>query len=166
MLLKRTFVNIKRHIVSKSTYIKILEEIKKLKHILKTKVIVEISKARQHGDISENAEFSAAKEEQKLLEFRICKLEKIILSSKINNSNIKNKKIIKYGAVINLLNIKYGTKIIYKIVSNYESNISCGLISISSPIAEALIKKREKQILRFKAFKTVNYYKIVAVKYN
>ena len=111
------------------------EELKKLKSEDRPNVIKAIAEAREHGDLSENAEYHAAKEQQSFIEGRILELEyKVTRAEVIDTSTIKSNKIL-FGATINLIDEKNEKEITYKIVGVDETNVEKGLISVSSPVA-------------------------------
>ena len=118
------------------------DEQKKLKYKDRPDVIKAIAEAREHGDLSENAEYHAAKELQSFIERRITELEdKIRRSDVIDVSNIKNDKIV-FGATIELFDKKSEKELTYQIVGIDEANVEKGLISINSPVARALMGKK------------------------
>ena len=118
------------------------DEQKKLKYKDRPDVIKAIAEAREHGDLSENAEYHAAKELQSFIERRITELEdKIRRSDVIDVSNIKNNKIV-FGATIELFDEKSEKELTYQIVGIDEANVEKGLISINSPVARALMGKK------------------------
>ena len=118
------------------------DEQKKLKYKDRPDVIKAIAEAREHGDLSENAEYHAAKELQSFIERRITELEdKIRRSDVIDVSNIKNDKVV-FGATIELFDKKSEKELTYQIVGIDEANVEKGLISINSPVARALMGKK------------------------
>ena len=118
------------------------DEQKKLKYKDRPDVIKAIAEAREHGDLSENAEYHAAKELQSFIERRITELEdKIRRSDVIDVSNIKNDKVV-FGATIELFDEKSEKELTYQIVGIDEANVEKGLISINSPVARALMGKK------------------------
>jgi transcription elongation factor GreA len=128
-------------------------------------VIKSIAEARAHGDLSENAEYHTAKEKQGFIEGKICELEdKISRAEIIDISQVRGEQV-KYGASIKLLDEDTDNEIIYKIVSEYEADVSRGMISIISPLAKALIGKKVDESLEFNTPKGIRYYKILSVDY-
>ena len=128
--------------ITKEGYDKMVKDLKRLKSVERPANILAIEEARAHGDLSENAEYSAAKEKQSFLEGKIIELEdKIARAQIIDISKICEEKIV-FGAKIKLMDLDIGTEVSYQIVGDTESDISKGKISISSPIAKALIGKR------------------------
>ena len=140
-------------------------ELKNLKNVERVNVIKSIAEARAHGDVSENAEYYAAKEKQGFIEGKICELEdKISRAEIIDISQVRGEQV-KYGASIKLLDEDTNNEIIYKIVSEYEADVSRGMISIISPLAKALIGKKVDESLEFNTPKGIRYYKILSVDY-
>lgn len=120
------------------------KKLQKLKSVQRPKIISEISEARKHGDLKENAEYHSAREKQSFIEGRIKEIEiKLNNSQIINIKNIKNKGIVIFGATITLINKKTRKITIYKIVGEDEFDIKKNKISISSPLARSLIKKEK-----------------------
>lgn len=116
-------------------------ELQRLKSEERPRIIQAISEARSHGDLSENAEYHSAKEAQGLNEARVADLEdKLSRAEVIDTSKLSGEKI-KFGATVTLADEDSGDKVKYKIVGDQEANVREGKISISSPIARALIGK-------------------------
>lgn len=121
---------------------KLRQELHTLKTVERQKVIAAIAEARSHGDLSENAEYDAAKERQGFLEGRIAEIE-----SKLSNAQIIDPKLLDadgrcvFGATVELEDTASGDVVTYQIVGDDEADIKEGMISISSPIARALIGK-------------------------
>jgi transcription elongation factor GreA len=140
-------------------------EMKRLKTEERPAVIAAISEARAHGDLSENAEYHAAKDRQSFIEGRLAELEdKIARAQVIDVSKLSGKQI-KFGATVNLLEEDSGEKSKYKLVGEDESDVKAGKISISSPIARALIGKEEGDVVEVMAPGGAKSYEIVKVKY-
>ena len=122
---------------------RLLEEIKRLKSVERPKLVQEIEEARDHGDISENAEFHAAKDRQALLDVQIREIEdRLARAQVIEVSKLSGDKVV-FGATVTLADGDTGGNMIYQIVGDHEAEPKNGKISISSPIARALIGKRE-----------------------
>ena len=127
--------------MTKNSYAILEEELKRLKSEDRPNIIKAIAEAREHGDLSENAEYHAAKEQQSFIEGRILELEfKVTRAEVIDTSTIKSNKIL-FGATINLIDEKTEKEITYKIVGVDETNVEKGLISVSSPVARSLMGK-------------------------
>lgn len=116
-------------------------EIKRLKSIERPAIISAIAEARKHGDLSENAEYHAAKEQQAMNEAKISDLEDKLSRADVIDISKLSGNIIKFGAIVTLVDEDTEKKSKYQIVGEFESDITKGLISISSPIARALIGK-------------------------
>ena len=121
---------------------KLEEELKILKSIERPTVIKSIAEAREHGDLSENAEYHAAKEKQSFIEGRIADLEnKISRAEIIITKKLKSNKVI-FGATVTLGEVGKKKQIVYQIVGTEEADVESGKISISSPLARALLGKK------------------------
>jgi transcription elongation factor GreA len=117
------------------------DELQRLKAVERPRIIAAISEARAHGDLSENAEYHAAKEQQGMNEARVADLEdKISRADVIDTSKLSGESV-KFGATVSLEDDDNGDKVKYTIVGDLEANLREGKISISSPIARALIGK-------------------------
>lgn len=124
-------------------YQRLIEELKRLKGVERPKLVQEIEEARGHGDLSENAEFHAAKERQSLLDVQIREIEdRLARAQVIEVSKLSGDKVV-FGATVALADGDSGDKVVYQIVGDHEAEPKNGKISISSPIARALIGKRE-----------------------
>ena len=114
-------------------------ELKKLKSVERPAIIQAISIAREHGDLSENAEYHAAKEKQSFIEGRVAELEDklaradIIDTSKLGGSSVK------FGATVTVIDVNSEKELTYKIVGEDEADVALGKVSVTSPIARALI---------------------------
>ena len=140
-------------------------ELKRLKTEERPAVIQAIAEARAHGDLSENAEYHAAKERQAFIEGRVTELEdKIARAQVIDISKLTGKQV-KFGATVNLLDEDSGAKAKYKIVGEDESDVKGGKISITSPIARALIGKEEGDSVTVQTPGGTKNYEIVQVQY-
>lgn len=140
-------------------------ELKRLKTEERPSVIQAISEARAHGDLSENAEYHAAKERQAFIETRVAEIEDKIARSQIIDISKLSGKQVKFGATVNLIDEDTGDKAKYKIVGEDESDVKAGKVSITSPIARALIGKEEGDVVEVMAPGGPKSYEIVKVKY-
>lgn len=123
------------------------EELQRLKHVERPAVINAIAEARAQGDLSENAEYDAAKEKQAFIEGRIQELEgKLAAAQIIDPSALDVEGRIVFGATVELEDLEDGKTAIYQIVGDDEADLETGKISISSPIARALIGKEEGDV--------------------
>ena len=120
---------------------KLETELKLLKSIERPNVIKAIAEAREHGDLSENAEYHAAKEKQSFIEGRIADLENKISRAEVINTRVLSGDKIIFGATVTLGEVGRKTNIVYQIVGTEEADVENGKISISSPLARALLGK-------------------------
>jgi transcription elongation factor GreA len=145
---------------------KLKAELHKLKTVDRPAVITAISEARSQGDLSENAEYDAAKDRQGFIEGRIRELEsKLAAAQIIDPSAVDAGGRIVFGATVELEEEDSGEKVRYQIVGEDEADLKQGLINISSPIARALIGKEEGDTAEVQAPGGVKRYEIVAVHY-
>jgi transcription elongation factor GreA len=140
-------------------------ELKRLKSVERPSVIQAISEARTHGDLSENAEYHAAKERQAFIESRVAEIEDKIARAQVIDVSKLGGKQVKFGATVTLLDEDSGGKSKYKIVGEDESDVRAGKISITSPIARALIGKQEGDVVEVMAPGGAKSYEIIKVKY-
>ena len=142
------------------------EELKKLKGVDRPAVIRAIAEARAHGDLKENAEYHAAKDQQGFIEGRIKELEgKLSHVQVIDVTEINAGGKVIFGSTIKLLDDDTEQEITYRIVGQDEANINTGMISYTSPIARALIGKSEGDAVEFNAPDGDKSYEVIAVSY-
>ncbi len=141
-------------------------ELEKLKSVDRPKVIAAIAEARAHGDLSENAEYNAAREQQGFIEGRIQRIEAALSTAQIIDPATLNPggKVV-FGALVDLEDADSGDKVTYRIVGDIEADIKQGLIAVSSPIARAMIGKNEGDSFGFDAPAGERNYEIVGVRY-
>lgn len=153
--------------MTKNSYEKIQKELNSLQRIERIKIIHEIKLAREHGDLSENAEYHAAKEKQSFIEAKITSLKNMFHNAEIidTKSTQFNKNKIQFGATITLLDKKSNKKKIYKIVGEYESDLKNGLISINSPLIKVILGKQKLYSFEFSTSKGTKSYTILDIKY-
>ncbi len=145
---------------------KLKDELQRLKSVERHAVIQAIAEARAQGDLSENAEYEAAKDKQGFIEGRILEIEaKLAAAQVIDPSNLQADGRVVFGATLDLEDQASGTQVTYQIVGDDEADLKLGLISISSPIARALIGKNEGDIAEVRAPGGVKSYEIIAVRY-
>ena len=141
------------------------EELKRLKTIERPAVIAAISEARAHGDLSENAEYHAAKERQGWIEGRIAEIEdKIARAQVIDVSKLSGKQI-KFGATVTVVDEDTEEEITYQIVGDYEADINRNLISTSAPIGRALIGKKKGASVEVSTPKGARFYEVLEVEF-
>ena len=142
------------------------DEVKRLKSQDRPAIIQAIAEARAHGDLKENAEYHAAKEQQGFIEARIKDIEgKLSNLQVIDLMNIDAKGKIVFGSTVELLDLQTDSEIVYKIVGEDEADIKTGLISFTSPIARALIGKNEGDEVSFAAPAGEKFYEVIEVRY-
>lgn len=141
-------------------------ELKRLKSEDRPRVIQAIAEARAHGDLSENAEYHAARDQQSFIEGRIKDVEAHLSNSEIIDvtSVAAGDKVV-FGATVDLEDEEDNSKIVYQIVGDAEADIRAGLISVSSPIARALVGKSVGDVVDVVAPNGTRSYEILAVKY-
>jgi transcription elongation factor GreA len=140
--------------------------LKRLKSEDRPKVIQAIAEARAHGDLKENAEYHAAKDQQGFIEARIKDIEgKLSNIQVIDVTAVDAKGRVIFGATIELLDVQLNQEITYKIVGEDEADIGAGMISFTSPIARALIGRNEGDEVSFSAPGGEKSYEIIEVRY-
>ncbi|WP_224728282.1 transcription elongation factor GreA [Cysteiniphilum sp. JM-1] len=141
-------------------------ELQDLKSVQRPKVIAAIAEAREHGDLKENAEYHAAREQQSFIEGRIQELEaKLGNAQVIDIANMTNNGKVIFGATVTLINIDSDEEITYQIVGEDEADIKYNKISLSSPLARGLIGKEEGDEANIATPSGVVDYEIVTVEY-
>lgn len=146
--------------------LKVIEaELKQLKGVDRQNIIAAIAEARAHGDLSENAEYSAAKEKQSFIEGRIKELEAVISRADvIDVENIRHEHIV-FGATVHLIDAETEEEVTYQIVGDYEADIKQSRISLSAPMARALIGKKVGDGVEVKTPKGTKDYEVLKVVY-
>ncbi|CRF45087.1 transcription elongation factor GreA [Helicobacter heilmannii] len=122
-------------------YEKICAELKKLKEIERPQIVKEIDRAREHGDLKENAEYHAAKEKQTFIEARINDLSRILANAQVIDPATLSHQRVSFGSTVKVLNLDNDKEFCYTIVGSMESDPTRGLISFGSPIAKSLMGK-------------------------
>lgn len=141
------------------------EELRRLKNDERPAIIRAIADAREHGDLSENAEYHAARERQSFIEGRLMELEDLISRADvIDNSNMKGD-VVRFGAIVLLADEDTGEETTYQIVGSHESDISAGRLSFTSPLARALIGKNLGESVEVTTPRGIKSYEIVNVSY-
>jgi transcription elongation factor GreA len=142
------------------------EELKHLKTKARPSVVAAIAEARAHGDLKENAEYHAAKEQQSFIEGRINELEGVLSTAQvIDVSSLNQDGRVVFGVTVGLLNINTDEEVTYQIVGDYEADIKLNRVSISSPIARALIGKEIDDIATVQAPGGQIEYEITSIRY-
>jgi transcription elongation factor GreA len=150
--------------LTKAGFDKLNEELRQLKSTERPNIIKAISEAREHGDLSENAEYHAAKEKQSFIEGRVKELESIIsLAEVINVSKLAGP--IKFGATVELIDEETEESKVYQIVGEYEADIENNLLNLRSPLAKALIAKEEGDSVEVNTPGGRRSFEIIKIKY-
>jgi transcription elongation factor GreA len=129
--------------MTKGGLLRLKEELKRLKNVERPKIVKEIAEARSHGDLSENAEYHAAKEKQSHVEGRIAQVEHWIASAEVIDVSKHTGDRVVFGATVTLAGTDGGDEVTYRIVGELEADLKQGRISVTSPIARALIGRSE-----------------------
>jgi len=127
------------------------EELKRLKYTERPKIVREIADARSHGDLSENAEYHAAKEKQSHLEGRIAQVEDWIARAEVIDVSRHSGDRVVFGATVTLADAGSGDEVRYRIVGELEADLKKGKISVTSPIARALIGRTEGDVVKVRS---------------
>lgn len=146
-------------------YSRLSAELKRLKTVERPAVIKAIAAAREHGDLSENAEYHAARERQGFIEGRVMELEdKLGRAEVIDLSKLSGSKIM-FGAKVRLVDEETDEEVTYQIVGPEEAEISLGLLSINSPLAQALLGKEAGESVEVTTPRGIRYFEILEVSY-
>jgi transcription elongation factor GreA len=141
------------------------EELRNLKSVERPAIIQAIAEARAHGDLSENAEYHAARERQSFIEGRIEELEMIGSAVEVIDPSLLSGDSVKFGARVELIDEETDKEAAYQIVGVYEADIKQGLLSVSSPLAKSLIGKKKGETVSVPAPGGDRSYEIVDIKY-
>jgi len=145
---------------------KLRAELRELKNVVRPRIIAAIATAREHGDLKENAEYHAAREQQSFTEGRIADLSgKLGNAQIIDITEIKPTGKIIFGVTVDLMEEETGKEVTYQIVGEDEADIKVGKISVTSPIARALIGKQEGDVAEVQAPGGIKEYEILDVKH-
>ncbi len=141
------------------------DELRNLKTVERPAVIKAIAAAREHGDLSENAEYHAARERQSFIEGRIGELEDANKRAEIIDTSKLKGKTIRFGAKVKLADEDTGDEITYQLVGEFEADLKKKKISITSPLGKALIGREAEDSVEVQTPKGVRYYEIVSVRF-
>ena len=146
---------------------KLKAELDQLKKVDRPRIIAAIAEARAHGDLSENAEYHAAREQQSFAEGRIKEIEaKLSLAQVIDPSKLNAEGRVVFGATVILADEDSGEEVKYQLVGEDEADIEAGMISVTSPIARGIIGKEEGEVVQVQVPAGTKTYEIVEVSYN
>ncbi|MFO1090585.1 MAG: transcription elongation factor GreA [Hyphomicrobiales bacterium] len=143
-----------------------MDEVKHLKSVERPRIIKAIEEARAHGDLSENAEYHSAKEQQGWIEARVAELEDKLSRAEVIDVTRLSGKSVKFGATVTVVDEDTEDEAQYQIVGEFEADVKSGKISISSPIARALIGKQEGDSVEVMTPGGGKSYEIVKVRFN
>tara|TARA_B100000029_G_scaffold438975_1_gene455252 strand:- start:887 stop:1363 length:477 start_codon:yes stop_codon:yes gene_type:complete len=145
---------------------KLKKELEELKKIKRPKIVEAIAEARAHGDLKENAEYHAAKEEQSKIESRIIEINDFIARANIIDvTKLEKKDNVIFGSTVHLLDLDTNSKKIYKIVGKDEADLAKNYIYFRSPIGKALIGKKKKEIITVATPSGEKNFEIIEVRY-
>lgn len=151
--------------ITKTGLVRLKDELKRLKYSERPKIVKEIAEARSQGDLSENAEYHAAKEKQSHLEGRIAQIEHWVATAEvIDVSKLSGDRVV-FGATVRLSDSDSGDEARYRIVGELEADLKQGKISVTSPIARALIGKSEGDVVKVQAPGGTREYEISSVEF-
>ncbi|MEJ5348821.1 MAG: transcription elongation factor GreA [Desulfosoma sp.] len=150
--------------ITREGYERLRQELQRLQKEERPKVIKAIEEARGHGDLSENAEYEAAKEKQALIEGRIADIQEKLAHSEIVETNGADGGKVMFGLTVVLEDLDSGEELTYRLVGPYEADIQAGTLSVSSPLGKALIGKEEGDTVSVRTPKGVRQLEIVEVR--
>lgn len=151
--------------MTREGYQRLQEELKRLIREDRPKVVQDIAEARDHGDLSENAEYDAAKERQSFIEGRIQEInDKLARSQVINPAELDTDKVV-FGARVTLFDVDSGNEVTYQIVGEDEADLKFGKISVNSPVGKALIGHRLDDEVTVKIPSGLKTYEVIDIKY-
>ena len=151
--------------LTKKGFLRLEQELKDLKGIERPNIIAAIAEARSHGDLSENAEYSAAKEKQSCIEGRIQELEAVVSRAQIIDPTEVKSNVIRFGATVSVVDVDSDVENSYQIVGDYEADINENKISLSSPLAKALIGKEVGDEIEYTAPGGKKTFEVLEVSY-
>ena len=144
---------------------KLIEELKTLKTVERPLIVKAIADARSNGDLSENAEYHAAREKQSFIEGRIAEIEDIISKAEVIELTLLSGSIIKFGASVTIINLEDKKESKYQLVGEVEADIESKKISVTSPLARALIGKKKGDYIEVSTPKGITSYEIKSVRF-
>lgn len=151
--------------MSEEGYKKLLADLKYMETVQRPEISRQIAEARDKGDLSENAEYDAAKEAQGMLEMKISQLKEVIAAAKIIDESKLSTDSVQILNKVELKNVKNGAKMTYTIVSESEANLKEGKISVNTPIAQGLLGKKVGDIAEIKVPQGTVSFEIVKISF-
>jgi transcription elongation factor GreA len=152
--------------MTRGGYAKLEAELKRLKSVDRPQNVQEIAEARAHGDISENAEFHAAKERQGHLEARIVQVEDRLARAQVIEPGGNPPDAVRFGTTVVLEDTDSGEEVSYTLVGEDESDVAAGLISVTSPVARALLGKAPGDEVKVRVPKGMRMFEVLSVRYD
>ncbi len=146
-------------------YQQLVEELRTLKEIERPAVITAIAEAREHGDLSENAEYHAARERQSFIEGRVAELESVVSHAEVIDPRKLSGDVVRFGATVSLVDEETEDESTYQIVGAHESDIKDGRVSVTSPIARAIIGRQLGDSVEVNTPNGGRSYEIIKVEY-
>lgn len=159
----RTMVESKKHILTSKGMQALEDELQDLKVVKRKEIAQKIKEAREQGDLSENAEYDAAKDEQRSIEARIEELEKIIKNAEVIDESAIDNDTVSIGSTVKFYDEEYDEELEYRIVGSTESDILKGLISNESPLGKALIGSKIGEEIEVEAAEGISKYRILGI---
>ena len=144
---------------------RLIEELKILKTVERPLIVKAIADARSNGDLSENAEYHAAREKQSFIEGRVAEIEDIISKAEIIDVSLLSGSVVKFGASVTIINLEDKKESKYQLVGEFEADIESKKISVNSPIARALIGKKKGDYIEVSTPKGITSYEIKSVRF-
>ena len=141
------------------------EELKRLKYDERPAVIKAIAEAREHGDLSENAEYHAARERQSFIEGRVLELEDKISRAEVIDISLQSGETVKFGARVKLVDEETDEEVVYQVVGPEEADIQNGLLSVTAPLGRALIGKETGETVEVATPRGTRYFEVLEVAY-
>ncbi len=155
---------VKKNIMTYEGLRKLEDELQELKAVKRKEVADKIKEAREQGDLSENAEYDAAKDEQREIESRIEELEKILKNAEVADDEGVAKGAVNLGSTVVVYDMEFDEELEYKIVGSTEANILNGSISNESPLGKALLHKKKNDVVEVETPSGPISYKVISVK--
>ena len=159
----RTMVESKKHILTSKGMQALEDELQDLKIVKRKGIAQKIKEAREQGDLSENAEYDAAKDEQRSIEAKIEELEKIIRNAEVIDESTFDKDTVSIGSTVRFYDEEFDEELEYRIVGSTESDIMKGLISNESPLGKALVGSKLGQEIEVESAEGVSKYRVLEI---